>query len=1507
MDPDETSEREVTVPQLNTADTQPKSDPEAALSSPINDADQPPSSIAASLPLPSSNTVTPSAHLALTTRPLRRIARFGDGFVAPIRRTATWLVAHRGFWLALVAIIFAYLGQQVYTSFKGALLEDYGAAPLLYLIGCCLIVIAFLFTYKIKVFFRSSSYQPASDDVAPSANNIAVALKQAWSQPGPRRILAVPWWRGLLIVGAALTAWLGVNRWLAMPGDAANANDWLAITYWVISLTLLIIACIRQRHDTWPLNAANPDEYADSSVDEDGSAGDEGWAFANHRREMALVGLIILVAAVLRLYNLGLGGPTGLFGDEAYLGLISRQIEHGNFQYVPLLGPGPWDYVPTMCSYLTVPGLWLFGDTNVAGLRFTAALSGLVTVFFMYLLLRLLFKGRVALIGMSLLAVSDVQMQYSRYNLAVEQVATCWVICFYFLYKGLRTKRYLDFVWAGLAAGFSLYLYPSSKLIVVLLALVVGYLALRRLSFLRDYWSHIALCAFASLIIAAPWLGYVVRFPDLFNARMQTVYITNGGAAQNAFARWGIPLPTEAPYNGSGSPLGIEALTNIARNWNNGWSRVIWEQVKAAYLVLVATYDRSFFYNTGMSLLRPLEAVLTVLGMAYFLWRWRDPRYMLFNIWFWPAMFLAVAMTIDTPDMLRATGLTPAWVAFPAVLLGKLTYELEKTGWFARIRLPDFRRGSARLLTQASSLRLRHVLVAPVSVLANAAPLLQMQSSAIASSQSMPVPAGEQQVSIARKGVMRRSSPLLNLALVVIIGFIGWQNINTYFKVYAATYPWTGLTVHAQYIQQLGPGYYIYFMAMHRFYFGHAIVTYLAPDVQGTDFFNPPDLLPIHDDHNKNSAFLFFPYQNDPDFLPMVQTYYPNGTLTNINYPDGSHDFTSYRVPLAQVRATEALTATYYQSLDLDTATLGPAITASREVSLTNVPHSPPAAISYPASERWEGNLYAPAYGLYAIELSSADQAGKAAPADLYLDGQPWLKLGASATTKTTKLAFAQGWHHISLRAALPNARQRISLRWQVPSQSLTDIPANYLYNGPLSDQQYGLTAEYASDGKPIAQRRVDPFIGFMSAVDLVHATGPSSLTWKGNLVIPKQDDYSFSVTTQGTAALKIDDKQVLAGGPGSGGEQVVTATAVPLTAGSHKLEVDYHWQPDFGSLKLYWSYPSGPTSSVLIPSYAFRPDPSIWQPDQLPDLAAISAPTPAPPTPPGATNANRQVPALVIPTSGSAPFIHPQGVGVDPQGNIFVGQDQPPHVYKFDRDGKHVSDWPVLPDSPTGKARLFDLAVDNQGQVYVIDPASGNVEVYDNNGKLLGHRNLGNKFATYGPNGITVDQVGNLYIANTGGSDILEIDPHDNLVKDIAGSHDYPNINGKLDPHRPNQPVDVTITADGSLYTVDLSHRIIKYSADGKYVTELKLPSVGGNTSLHLANYQNFVYLSDANANGIYLLNTSDGSISLFGGPGTDPGLFQNPSGLATDAAGRLYIADRNNNRVQVFDQPLK
>jgi 6-bladed beta-propeller protein len=63
-------------------------------------------------------------------------------------------------------------------------------------------------------------------------------------------------------------------------------------------------------------------------------------------------------------------------------------------------------------------------------------------------------------------------------------------------------------------------------------------------------------------------------------------------------------------------------------------------------------------------------------------------------------------------------------------------------------------------------------------------------------------------------------------------------------------------------------------------------------------------------------------------------------------------------------------------------------------------------------------------------------------------------------------------------------------------------------------------------------------------------------------------------------------------------------------------------------------------------------------------------------------------------------------------------------------------------------------------------------------------------------------------------------------------------------------------------------------------------------------------VYVSDGYGNARVVHFDKNGKfVKAWGKPGTKPGEFSIPHSIAVDSKGRLYVADRNNVRIQVFD----
>ena len=121
-------------------------------------------------------------------------------------------------------------------------------------------------------------------------------------------------------------------------------------------------------------------------------------------------------------------------------------------------------------------------------------------------------------------------------------------------------------------------------------------------------------------------------------------------------------------------------------------------------------------------------------------------------------------------------------------------------------------------------------------------------------------------------------------------------------------------------------------------------------------------------------------------------------------------------------------------------------------------------------------------------------------------------------------------------------------------------------------------------------------------------------------------------------------------------------------------------------------------------------------------------------------------------------------------------------------------------------------------------------------------------------------------------------------------------------------------IDADDNLYcTDDGDHTVRKCSTDGKVLLTIGIPNkpapfMSGepfHRCTHTAlSPKGEIYVSDGYGNACVHKYTPDGRLlKSWGEPGTDPGQFNIVHNIATDADGFVYVADRENHRVQVFD----
>ena len=166
----------------------------------------------------------------------------------------------------------------------------------------------------------------------------------------------------------------------------------------------------------------------------------------------------------------------------------------------------------------------------------------------------------------------------------------------------------------------------------------------------------------------------------------------------------------------------------------------------------------------------------------------------------------------------------------------------------------------------------------------------------------------------------------------------------------------------------------------------------------------------------------------------------------------------------------------------------------------------------------------------------------------------------------------------------------------------------------------------------------------------------------------------------------------------------------------------------------------------------------------------------------------------------------------------------------------------------------------------------------------------------------VGVDKHDNVYAFNRGKHPMCVFDREGNLLR-TWGEGIYPRAHG------------VFMAPDDTIWlTDDADHTVRHCTLDGKVLLTIGIPGkpspyMSGEpfhrcTHTAMSPDGNYLYISDGYGNARIHKFTVDGKwLSAWGEPGTDEGKFNIPHNICCDPDGWVYVADRENHRVQVFD----
>ena len=205
----------------------------------------------------------------------------------------------------------------------------------------------------------------------------------------------------------------------------------------------------------------------------------------------------------------------------------------------------------------------------------------------------------------------------------------------------------------------------------------------------------------------------------------------------------------------------------------------------------------------------------------------------------------------------------------------------------------------------------------------------------------------------------------------------------------------------------------------------------------------------------------------------------------------------------------------------------------------------------------------------------------------------------------------------------------------------------------------------------------------------------------------------------------------------------------------------------------------------------------------------------------------------------------------------LLVPQNAPPLEYAAVPD-------PLPIPAGTTMGAPASVAFDARGHLFVLTRGAQPFFEFDQDGRFV--RTFGDGLFVRS-HGLHIDRDGNLWATDVGAHVVMKLSPQGQVLMTLGTKGQAGEWNEAAKSRLLNQPNDVAISANGDIFVVQ-GHtpgamgdpRVLKFDRNGTFITS-------------------------------------------WGGKGKEPGRFDVAHGIAIDAKGLLWVTDRENQRIQIFD----
>jgi hypothetical protein len=241
----------------------------------------------------------------------------------------------------------------------------------------------------------------------------------------------------------------------------------------------------------------------------------------SNKYENYLLWFLIIFSSLLRfpwIYH----NFVGLQADEGALLLNTWSIMKGK-----LLSPFTviWSNNPSFTYFILAQFLHILGF-KLAMARAVTALVAVLTIWVFFKWCRFYFDVMASFLATFLFSISWWNLFFSMSLFHAMYTNLFEVSTFYFLEKGFRRKKAIDFALSGLFIAASVMSYISGRLVpIMILVVILSLIVINGKKFLQSYLKYLVLLALSTLLLLGPFLVLVFHQPSVFFARSEQLNI----------------------------------------------------------------------------------------------------------------------------------------------------------------------------------------------------------------------------------------------------------------------------------------------------------------------------------------------------------------------------------------------------------------------------------------------------------------------------------------------------------------------------------------------------------------------------------------------------------------------------------------------------------------------------------------------------------------------------------------------------------------------------------------------------------------------------------------------------------------------------------------------------------------------------------------------------------------------------------------------------------------------